>query len=99
MIMRFTKKQTAVLADDPPGPLMLALRQKTAPNLIWRFHMDAKHRWRWQHLSMQGQVVLESVKGYKKYEECLADAKDHGYVFQASQPKKRSAVPLQFYPK
>jgi hypothetical protein len=99
MAMRFTSKQAPVLAKVPLGPRMLALRGKTVPNLVWRFYMNAQHRWRWQHLSVQGEAILESAKSYKKYEDCLADAKDHGYVFQPSQPKKPSAAPHQFYSK
>jgi hypothetical protein len=97
--MRFAKKQPEVLAVDSPGPLMLALREKTVPNLVWRFYTNAKHRWKWQRLSVQGQALLESDKSYKKYEECLANAKDHGYVFQPSQPKKPLAAMHPFYDK
>jgi hypothetical protein len=71
---------------------MLALREKSGLNLIWRFYTDADHRWRWQHLTVSQQVVSESAKSYKRYEVCLADAKDHGYVFQTAQPKKPSAA-------
>ncbi len=99
MAMRFTRKQAAVLAEVPPGPRMLALRGQTVPNLVWRFYMNAQNRWRWQHLSMQGEAILESAKSYKRYEDCLANAKDHGYVYQPSQPKKPSAAPHRFYPK
>jgi hypothetical protein len=99
MVMQFSKKQAPVLADEPAGPLMLALREKTVRNLVWRFYMDASHRWKWQHLSVQGETILESAKSYKKYEECLADAKDNGHVFQPSQPKKPSAAMHPFYDK
>jgi hypothetical protein len=93
MTISFPKKQDQALADAPPGPRMLALREKTSPNLIWRFYLGPKHCWKWQHLSVRGEVILESAKAYKKYEECVANAKDHGYVFQPSQPRKPTATP------
>ena len=91
--MAYGRKQVPVLAAEPQGPLMLALRERTVPNLVWRFYTDAKHRWKWQHLTVLQEVVSESAKGYKRYEECLADAKEHGYVFQPSQAKRPSVVP------
>lgn len=84
MTIRFTNKQLPVAPTPAAGPRMLALREKTKANLVWRFYMDPDHRWRWQHLSVQREVISESTKSYKNYEECLADAKGKGYVFHPS---------------
>jgi hypothetical protein len=69
------------------SPRMLALRATAPANLIWRFYVDPRQRWRWQHLSVQREVIAESPKSYKKYEDCLADATDKGYVFYPSHAK------------
>jgi len=69
---------------------MLALRSNAKANLIWRFYTDTSGRWRWQHLSMQREVIAESSKSYRDYEECLADAKDKGYVFHPARARLMS---------
>ena len=84
MSMRLTEKHLPAASTPTPGPRMLALREKAEANLIWRFYIDSNHRWRWQHLSVQGEVISESPKGHKEYEECLADAKGKGYVLHPS---------------
>jgi hypothetical protein len=99
MVMRFTKKDAPVLADVPPGPLMLALREKAVPNLIWRFYMDEGHKWKWQHLSVQGEVISQSARSCKDYESCLANAKENGHVFEHSQANTRSVKTAPYYPK
>jgi hypothetical protein len=63
---------------------MLALRATAKANLIWRFYADARRRWKWQQLSAQREVIAESPRSYKKYEECVTDAKANGYVFHPS---------------
>jgi hypothetical protein len=57
-------------------------------NVIWRFYMDAGHRWNWQQSGAGQAVVAESSAGYSDYETCLADAKDRGYVFLPAQSKQ-----------
>ena len=56
-------------------------------NIIWRFYLDPSRRWKWQRLSADRTVVAESTAAYKEYEGCLADARNHGHVFQPSQEK------------
>jgi len=56
-------------------------------NIIWRFYSDPTQSWRWQRLSADRTVVSESLRGYKNYEGCLADAIAKGYRFQPSQAK------------
>jgi hypothetical protein len=80
MRLRLSKKQAPPADAAPaPGPRMLALRASAKPNLVWRFFMDGNHRWRWQHLSVQHEVIAESSTSYKNYEECVADAADNGF--------------------
>ena len=81
------------MPDQAPGPLMLALRGKTATNTVWRFYTDHSHRWKWQCLSVNREVLAESRSAFKDYEECMTDAKDKGYVFQPSQAKLAKGQP------
>jgi len=78
---------------------MLALREKTVQNRVWRFYRDEGRRWKWQQLSLYGEVISQSAKRYKDYESCLADAKENGHVFEPSQAKTRSVETAPFYPK
>lgn len=61
-------------------------------NLIWRFYLDENQQWRWQQLTVHGDVVAESRKGYKEYLGCVEDAQAHGYVCLPSQTKQARAV-------
>jgi hypothetical protein len=54
---------------------------------MWRFYTEADH-WKWQRVSVHGIVMSQSAGSYKTYDGCVADAKDNGYVFQASQTRK-----------
>jgi hypothetical protein len=92
------KDEAPVLVFPAPGPLMFAASGKQV-STIWRFYTDLKHRWRWQHLSVHREAISESAKSYRKYEDCLADAKDNGHVFQPSQAKIALAAPNPFYAK
>ena len=56
-------------------------------NIIWRFYLDEKRQWRWQRLSAARVLISESPQSHTQYDECLADAHLHGYVFHPSQPK------------
>jgi hypothetical protein len=99
MTMRFPSKKVPVAPSAAAGPLMAALREKTVPNLVWRFYTDESHKWKWQHLSMGGEIIAQSAKSYKSYENCLANAKENGHVFEASQAKTRSVDTAPYYPK
>ena len=71
-------------------------------NLIWRFYSGSDHRWRWQHVSVSGAVIAESPAAFKDYDECMANAKDEGYVFQAAperpeQPQTPQSKPKRSY--
>lgn len=56
-------------------------------NSIWRFYRDEKQQWRWQCLSASRVLMSESTSAHKQYDDCLADAHTHGYVFHPSQAK------------
>jgi hypothetical protein len=59
-------------------------------NAVWRFYMDPERRWRWQQLTASRELVLESRAAYKEYDDCMNDARTHGYVHQPSLPRMRS---------
>jgi hypothetical protein len=99
MVMNFSSTKPPSEVPSVPGPLESALRQNTAPNLVWRFYMDEGHKWKWQHLSMQGEVISQSARSYKDYESCLGNAKENGHVFEQSQAKTRSVNTQPYYPK
>jgi hypothetical protein len=61
-------------------------------NTIWRFFTDASHHWKWQRLSVQGEIISQSNTSYNDFEECLSDASVSGYVFQPSQPRRKSTA-------
>ena len=92
-----TIKKPATLQVAEPGPLMLALRKRTKVNLIWRFFVDANQQWRWQHLTVEGEVVSESAEGHAEYEDCLADARANGHVFEPAQPRASAGARHYFY--
>jgi hypothetical protein len=99
MTIRFPSRKPALEPSSAPGPLMAALREKTVPNLVWRFYIDEDHKWKWQHLSMHGEVIAQSARSYKNYENCLANARENGHVFEPAQAKTRSVETAPFYPK
>jgi hypothetical protein len=99
MAIVFKRKPLSVPTSSEPGPLMAAvLTERRVSNLVWRFYMDQGHKWKWQHLSMHGEVISESARGYKNYENCLANAKENGHLFEPSQAKTRSVETAPFYP-
>ena len=44
----------------------------------WRFFQDAKARWRWKYM-MNGKAVAQAYEAFAKYDDCVADARTHGY--------------------
>ena len=55
---------------------------------VWRFYTEPHHEWKWQRLSVVGAVITESTRSYSSYDECVADAKDSGYVLEPAQSRK-----------
>jgi hypothetical protein len=99
MAMSFPPKSVSSEVPTTPGPLEAASREKTVANAIWRFFKDDNSKWKWQQLSVQGEVISESARSHKDYEDCLADAKENGHEFGASQAKTRSVQTAPYYPK
>lgn len=53
-------------------------------NLVWRFvalpsGMQGDYQWHWRCEHEQGNVVLQSARGYLHYYECLEEARRYGY--------------------
>ena len=44
----------------------------------WRFFRDDAARWRWKYV-MNGKAVAQAYEGFADYEDCVADARTHGY--------------------
>jgi hypothetical protein len=61
---------------------------QSGAHTVWRFYTEPDHEWKWQRLSVQGEVIAQSAMSYKSYDGCVADAKDSGYVFHPSQTRK-----------
>jgi hypothetical protein len=61
-------------------------------NIIWRFFADPNHQWRWQRLSVQGEVISESANSYKNFDGCVSAAEESGYMFRPAQPRKTSVA-------
>ena len=99
MAMTFPVKTPIAAPPSALGPVESALREKTVPNLIWRFYADGNRKWKWQHLSVHGEVIAQSAGSFKDYESCLANAKENGHMFEPSQVKTRTVKPAPYYPK
>ncbi len=60
----------------------------TARNIIWRFYADRNQQWRWQRLSIHGDVISQSARSYRDFDGCVTDAEASGYMFRPAQPRK-----------
>jgi hypothetical protein len=60
--------------------------------IAWRFYVGEDGLWRWEQLSEDRQVVARSRMSYDGYEQCVAAARNIGYVFEAA-PEKRQYTP------
>ncbi len=67
---------------------MVGVQKATQVNAVWRFYVGQDRKWRWQRLTIHQVVISESHAAYMDYEECVADARENGYVFQTSQSKR-----------
>ncbi len=61
---------------------------RSQPQIVWRFYSEPHNEWKWQRLSVVGDVITESTRGYISYDECVADAKRSGYVSEPAQTRK-----------
>jgi hypothetical protein len=46
---------------------------------VWSFHKSDPENWTWRRTSPDGEVLLEGRAAFSTIEECLADARRHGY--------------------
>ena len=70
------------------SPFEMTTRSAPAVSrVIWRFFSTPEARWRWQQLASDGTVLAESPETYADYEDCLADARRGGYLFETSQKR------------
>ena len=92
-------KWTAKPVNSPTGVGLTQSDDGSKTNTVWRFYTDQNHRWRWQRLSVNREVIAESHAAYEDYESCLADAKNKGHVYLPSQAKIVSSAPHRSYPK
>ena len=45
----------------------------------WRFYEDKAGEYRWRRTAPNGKIVGASSEGYKNQDDCLANARRHGY--------------------
>lgn len=46
----------------------------------WEFYQDKADEWRWRRTASNGKVVGASSEGYKNKQDCIENAKRHGYA-------------------
>ncbi|SIN90122.1 YegP family protein [Halodesulfovibrio marinisediminis] len=46
----------------------------------WEFYKDYAKEWRWRRKNANGKIIGASPRGYKNRQECLENAKQHGFV-------------------
>ena len=57
---------------------MTAQRKSVRGQQPWRFFQDDRACWRWKYV-MNGKAVAQAYEGFVKYDDCVADARTHGY--------------------
>jgi uncharacterized protein YegP (UPF0339 family) len=45
----------------------------------WEFYKDNNNKWRWRRISINGKIVGSSNQGYVNKQDCIDNAKRHGY--------------------
>ncbi len=53
---------------------------------VWVFRQNGQRRWVWQHISVDGELITESVAGFFCLDACLHDATRYGYVANKASP-------------
>jgi uncharacterized protein YegP (UPF0339 family) len=46
----------------------------------WDFYKDYAKEWRWRRKTASGKTIGASPQGYKSKQECLDNAKQHGFT-------------------
>ena len=47
---------------------------------VWSFHKTDADAWNWRRTSPDGEVLLEGRTGFQSFDDCMADARRHGYT-------------------
>ena len=47
---------------------------------VWSFHKSEPDRWNWRRTSPDGAVLLKGDSDFQKFDDCMADARRHGYT-------------------
>lgn len=49
------------------------------PTDRWEFYRDARKKWRWRLVAINGRIVAASTEGYLKRSDCIANAQRCGF--------------------
>ena len=52
----------------------------------WSVYADSSGRWHWEMLDASAGVIAQSSRGFQTRDECLADARKHGYTGEHQGP-------------
>jgi hypothetical protein len=56
------------------------MRQQFTEYDVWSFHKSPPDCWIWRRTSPDGEVLLEGRASFPSIEDCMADARRHGYT-------------------
>ncbi len=45
----------------------------------WEFYQDARKKWRWRRVAVNGRIIAASTEGYVKRSACVNNARQSGY--------------------
>jgi hypothetical protein len=54
--------------------------------MLWNVYADASGLWNWEMLDAHARQVAHSARGFQSRDECLADARRHGYTGEHQGP-------------
>ena len=46
----------------------------------WDIYQDGQNEWRWRRTASNGRIVGASSQGYKNRQDCVENARRHGYT-------------------
>lgn len=46
----------------------------------WHFYQESNGDWRWSRVALNGRIVGASTEGYRNRQDCVANARRHGYT-------------------
>ncbi|MDB5901718.1 MAG: hypothetical protein JWM26_596 [Betaproteobacteria bacterium] len=47
---------------------------------VWSFHKPEPEVWNWKRTSPDGEILLEGRGAFGSFDDCVADARRHGYT-------------------